>query len=206
MNGGTYDRIIGRWLRSTWLGWILGIPAIAVMALIGEAIGLGGSQFLVGLGMGLAVGFMQSRVLRDIITSPAKWLWITAAGLCLPFLAFDLARVFEWSLAYSLYYAVAAGGFLVGAGQAWLLRRRSSVAWIWVPASLIGWGLAAGSAALADLMFQSGSIRGISGLLAYVGVIASGGLALGAVTGFALPKMLSAAVEEQGGKPKSDEP
>ena len=35
------------WLRATWLGWILGVPLILVLALAGEAVGIGGAQVLV---------------------------------------------------------------------------------------------------------------------------------------------------------------
>jgi len=38
------------WLRATWLSWILGMPCIVLLALLGEALGLGGKQVLVGAG------------------------------------------------------------------------------------------------------------------------------------------------------------
>ena len=41
------------WIRNTWFGWLLGIPIIITLALIGEAVHIGGAQVLVGAGMGI---------------------------------------------------------------------------------------------------------------------------------------------------------
>ena len=54
---------LSRWVRATWLGWLLGIPLIVVLALLAEGVGVGGAQVCVGAGMGLGVGFMQRRAL-----------------------------------------------------------------------------------------------------------------------------------------------
>ena len=43
------------WRRATTGGWLLGVPMIVVLALIGETVGLGGTQTLVGVGMGAAL-------------------------------------------------------------------------------------------------------------------------------------------------------
>ena len=52
------------WILATWVGWLLGIPIIIVLALIGEAVHIGGAQFLVGAGMGTGIGLMQALVIR----------------------------------------------------------------------------------------------------------------------------------------------
>ena len=52
---------------ATWAGWLLGIPFIIILALMGEAVGIGGSQFLVGAGMGTGTGLLQSR--KDVTQS-----------------------------------------------------------------------------------------------------------------------------------------
>ena len=44
------------WLRATVAGWLLGVPLIVALALLGEAVGVGGAQFLVGVGMGAGLG------------------------------------------------------------------------------------------------------------------------------------------------------
>lgn len=178
-----------RWTRATWGGWLLGIPCIITLALAGEAVGIGGSQVLVGAGMGAGVGLMQGRVMRGVIGKAAPWAWSTAIGLALPFLVFDLASAAGREWPFSLYLCVAIGGLLVGAGQARLLRPRFRGAGWWVAASAVGWSLSAGAAALADSGRGSQSVRGIAGALLFLGIAAFGGLVLGLVTGTALARL-----------------
>lgn len=179
-----------RWVRATWAGWVLGIPCIAAFALAGEAVGIGGAQVLVGLGMGAGVGVMQGRVIRGVTGRVGPWAWSCALGLALPFLAHDIARASGWEPRYSLYACVAAGGLITGAWQAVILRPHTRSPGAWVAASFAGWTLAAGAAALADATRVSPPVRGIVGALLYLGVTVLGGLVLGAVTGAALDWML----------------
>lgn len=174
-------QILRAWLRTTWIGWVLGVPCIVVLALLGEALGIGGVQFLVGAGMGAGIGYMQSRVLRGVLDKPATWFWASLLGLALPFLVTDIAKALEWNLPYSLYVCVAIGGLLVGVWQTLMLRPRfDKVAW-WIVASLAGWSAASGMAALAQIQ----SLRGLVGALAYLAIVAAGGGVLGLVTGAA---------------------
>lgn len=46
---------------------MLGIPFVAALALLGEAVGIGGIQVLVGLGMGAGIGWMQGRLMRGVL-------------------------------------------------------------------------------------------------------------------------------------------
>jgi hypothetical protein len=179
-----------RWVRATWGGWLLGIPCIIALALAGEAVGIGGSQVLVGAGMGAGVGFMQGRVMRGVIGKAAPWAAASLIGLALPFLATDLANIAGLHPAYSLHLAVAAGGLVVGAWQALLLRPRFPQAPVWIPASLVAWTLAAGTTALADLSRYARWPRGLAGALVYLGLIGVGGLVLGVITGAVLGWML----------------
>lgn len=180
----------GRWLRATWYGWLLGIPLVILLALLGEAVGIGGSQVLVGIGMGLGVGLLQARLIRGLMPKASIWLLSSAAGLALPFLVTDLAPRLGYELPYSLPIAVIVGGLIVGTWQAFLLRRLAASPGWWVSANLVGWTLAAGMAYLADLSLRRQMIRGIAGALAYLGAIAAGGLALGLVTGLILPRLV----------------
>ena len=131
----------------------------------------------------MGVGLLQARALRGVVDRPIRWLWSCVAGLALPFLATDIARAAGWDLPYSLYACVASGGFLAGAWQAVLLRQRfRSTGW-WVAASAAGWNLASGTAAVADALQRGNSLpRSLWGALAYLGIIAAGGLVLGFVT------------------------
>lgn len=175
-----------RWLRATWGGWLLGIPCVIALALAGEALGIGGSQVLVGAGMGAGVGFMQGRVIREVIGKAGPWAWSTTVGLALPFLVFDLAKAAGREWPFSLYPCVAVGGLIAGAWQARLLRPHFRGTGSWVAASAVGWSLSAGAAALADAGRVSQSVRGLAGALLFLGIVALGGLVLGIVTGAAL--------------------
>jgi hypothetical protein len=168
---------------------VLGVPVIAALALLGEAMHIGGSQFLVGAGMGLALGVMQARALRGVVDKPFAWIASCTVGLAAPFVVADISRAAHWDLPYSLPVFIALGGFIVGAWQASILKTRLSGTASWVVASAVGWTLAGAAALMSDTP-QLRAIRGLAGALAYLGVIAVGGLILGLVTGAALAWML----------------
>src|SRR5213592_1692123 len=114
-------RLFVSWIRATWLGWLLGVPIIIMLALLGEVVGIGGSQVLVGAGMGAGVGFMQSRVIRSRFAKSASWVWSTIIGLGAPFLVTDVSKFAGWNLPYSLLALIAIGGLMVGVWQALIL-------------------------------------------------------------------------------------
>jgi len=183
MNG---RRVFLQWVRATWIGWVLGVPLIIVLALLGEAVGIGGSQVLVGAGMGAGLGFMQGRVMREVLQKFAPWFWSCAIGLAVPFLVADIAKAAKWDYTYSLQISIACGGLIVGVWQALLLRTRFRNTGWWIAGSAAGWFLAAGLARVAESLPRSQSLRGIWGALAYLGIVAGGGLILGLVTGLAM--------------------
>jgi hypothetical protein len=178
----------GRWIRATTLGWVLGFPLVIVLALAGEAIGIGGNQSLVGAAMGLGIGWMQGRALRTALGAPRRWIVATALGLALPFIIYDLSVALQRPLPYKLPYVVAIGGLCVGLWQSLILRQQFRGIGLWIVASLAGCTLAAGAAFIADVMQGSG-LRGIAGALAFLGLAALGGPVLGVVTGLALPRL-----------------
>jgi hypothetical protein len=179
-------RFLGQWIRATWAGWVIGLPLIAVLALIGEAAGIGGVQVLVGAGMGTGVGLLQGGAIRSLLHGFAPWFWSCVVGLSSPFLAADFAKVAGWNFTYSLHLCVAVGGLIVGAWQAFLLRSRVRLAGWWTVSSVAAWTLAAGTAALADSLRHAPSFRGLWAAVAYLAIVASGGLILGLVTGLTL--------------------
>jgi hypothetical protein len=178
------------WARATWIGWVLGVPLIILLALLGEAVGIGGAQVLVGAGMGAGIGLMQGRAIRGVLHRFIPWFWSCVVGLAVPFLATDIIKAMGREFAYSPYAAVALGGLFVGAWQAVILRSHLRKTGWWVVASVLGWTLAAGTAAGADYLSHSQSFRGLLGALTYLGIVAIGGLVLGLVTGIALVWML----------------
>ena len=182
-----------QWLRATWIGWITGIPLIVLFALLGEMLGTGGVQAVVGMGMGLGVGAMQGGVLGRVI-SRWRWTLVTTVGLTLPLLTADIAALVGRPTQFRLYLAVAAGGALAGLCQAVITGRRSPGPFLlWTAASVAGWTLAAGMAYLADSLPRTAPLLGITGAFAYLGITALGGLLLGAVTGLALGSLVNAA-------------
>jgi hypothetical protein len=180
--------LIVSWIRATWFGWLLGIPIIIALALIAEAVHIGGAQVLVGAGMGTGVGLMQSRVIRRLLHKSAIWILSCIVGLGAPFLLTDLSKFVGWNLPYSLPVAIALGGLIIGIWQALILRSRLRKTGWWILASALGWTLAAGTSAIADSP-RARTIRGIWGALAYLGIVAAGGLILGIVTGLSLAWM-----------------
>lgn len=183
-------RLFVSWIGATWLGWLLGIPLIIVLALVGEAVGIGGAQFLVGAGMGTGVGLMQARVVRRIISKSALWICSCAVGLGLPFLITDISKVAGVRIPYSLFVAITVGGLIIGGWQMLILRSHARRAGSWMVASALGWTLAAGTSAVADSLPRSHFLRGIWGAVAYLGIVTGGGLVLGLVTGVCLVWML----------------
>lgn len=177
---------LSSWLRATWAGWLLGLPCIILLALGGEALGIGGTQVLVGAGMGMGVGLLQGRAVRRYQLSAAPWFWSCVAGLALPFLISDIGHAAGVTWSYSLPACVAIGGLLVGAWQAILLRRRFNGPLWWVLGSGLGWSLAGSMAMAADQLFRSHRLHGLAGAGAFLGIIAVGGLGLGLVTGLVL--------------------
>ena len=186
---------VWHWTRLTWLGWLAGIPLVALFALLGEAFGIGGAQVLVGIGIGSGVGIAQGRALRSIFNRTAPWVYSCAIGLSIPFLFADILRVAGFENRYALQAAVAIGGTTTGVWQAYLLRSHTAHPACWVPASALGWTLAALSALAADLLFRVQTIRGLAGALAYLALIGIGGLILGASTGVALVRLLARRAE-----------
>jgi hypothetical protein len=47
-------RVFGQWVCATWVGWLLGVPLIIALALIGETVGIGGLKSWLVLEWGLA--------------------------------------------------------------------------------------------------------------------------------------------------------
>ena len=163
-------------------GWVLGIPILILISQLAEAAGIGGAQVWVGAGMGLGVGLMQQRALRELLERPLHWLWPSTLGLALPFLITDLVP----AIPYSIYACVIAGGMLTGLGQAWLLRRSLPRPYLWIVASTAGWICAAGGVAVADRLQQMRLLSGVWGALAFLGAVACGGILLALITGACL--------------------
>lgn len=178
-----------RWIRATTLGWLLGIPLVALFALAAEGAGVGGAQLFVGLGVGGGVGFIQGRALRATLGGWWEWTLASTVGMAIPFLAYDIAKLLGHEFPYSLQALVAIGGCLAGAGQALILRRRFQGTGLWIVASVVGWAFAGYSALISDFAPAGGPVRGIAGALLFLLGVAVGGPILGAITAAAWPQL-----------------
>jgi peptidoglycan/LPS O-acetylase OafA/YrhL len=112
-----------------------------------------------------------------------------AGGLAAAMAVGDIAEAMGLASRYRLHLAVIAGGALAGIWQARILRAHVTDAWIWIPASILGWSAAAAAVAMADGLFQSRTLGGALGALVYLGLVVSGGLLLGVITGVSLRKL-----------------
>ena len=175
--------VLTRWIRATTIGWLLGFVLVVVSALAWDLLG-GHAQFMVGVGMGAGVGFVQMRVLDERVESARRWLWASTLGMGVPFLLWDLGSLIGIEAFFSLGACVLAGGLLVGLLQCSLLRTRLERASLWIPACVLGWGLPAGAIALGDSDLLPGPM-----FLVSAGAMFLGGVVLGAVTGKALTSM-----------------
>jgi hypothetical protein len=171
------------WLKATTLGWLLGFFLVVMLAVAWDQLG-GSAQFMVGIGMGAGVASLQGRVLRRLEVDAYRWVAVTTLGMGLPFLLWDLSAAKGLDVFFSLPSCVVVGSALAGALQSPLLRPRSGRTSLWIPASVIGWGLPAGGIALAD----AGALSG-GGALVSLGAMFLGGPVLGAVTGQALVRL-----------------
>ena len=175
--------LIMRWVRSTELGWLLGIPLIIAFASIGEALGIGGLQCLVGAGMGAGVGWMQARELRGHLESPGRWALATLVALSLPFLVTDLLGLLGLRSLYSLGVCVICGGLLVATAQSRTLRLDPPAHRHWIVANLLGWSGAALLVGLADFVGRNRQPKGLLGAVLFLALVGLGGIVLGLATG-----------------------
>lgn len=175
------------WVKVTTFGWWLGFAVVLLLVLAIDAVAeVEGAQFMVGLGMGAGVGYLQGRRMNRWLGTRHAWFFASTVGMGGPFVVGDVARALGVGLPYSLALYVAVGSLLVGLLQWGVLRRYVSQAAWWVPGSMLGWMLPVGLMALND----QGILPGIAGeAVALIGMF-FGGAILGAVTGGLLGRML----------------
>ncbi len=75
-------------------------------------------------------------------------------------------------------------GWLLGVPS--IVRSHLRTPMTWLAASVLGWALAGGAVWAADALSRGQALRGLTGALAYLGLVATGGLSLGLVTGVPL--------------------
>ena len=184
----TAEHFAAAWTWATFLGWTLGFLLLLLFIALSGAVGLGNTQFPIGLGMGTGVGSLQRRMVAERVRARTGWWPASIIGLTIPFVLWDLAKLLHVSVPHGLIAAVGLGGLTVGLLQARVLRPHSPLWLWWVPASVIGWALAASTVFVNDRVLPK--TPGIIGALQYIAVILLGGALLGVTTGFALTRIL----------------
>lgn len=178
-----------KWTLSTFLGWLLSVVFILILSGIFDGLGIEGYQFYLGISVGLGVGLTQWLRLRKYSSIGIKWVWYTALGAGLPFLIFDLLKLYghvNFGERY-LLYSVSVAGISVGIMQYLLLKPYSTKAINWIPLSLVGWVCAALTVLALDYTKQVSS-NPMIGLVMNLALILGGGIVLGLITGSFIAK------------------
>lgn len=182
---------MNKWMWMNFAGWVLGIVLVLTLSVLFDSLRIEGWQFIVGLGMGLGIGFMQWLSLRKVIPVSGNWILFTALGLSLPFLIFDLAVSNDGqNVGYNFSYlliSVLLGCIITGLLQRNLLKRSGIIIKDWVLANIVGWMLAVG--AFSAINFTRGLPWTTLELFALnLALMLAGGPILGYATGIALKK------------------
>lgn len=181
------EHLLWRWVLATLGGWFLGLVAVILLGGISEGIHFG-DQFPVGIGMGWGVGFAQWRVARKRFGLTSAWMWVSAAAMGMPFVLSDIAAL-SWAGSAQRYFLilnVALGASLLGLLEWRILRSLSHRAYWWVITCIVGWMLPA----LLIFLPTGGHPETLPAMIFNFGVIASGGVVLGVVSGAMLVWML----------------
>jgi hypothetical protein len=187
------ERVLRRWVRATFLGWILGVLLILVGAIVGDLLGAEGEgQTIVGIAMGAGVGYAQARMLRTWQLSTLHWTVASTVGMGVPFIVTDVLAVVWRDSTFTLgtlLLNVVIGGLLVGLLQQRALSSKSdNTAW-WVPTCIAGWTLVALGLGLFSEVARVLPGRWL-GAIVNIAAIASGGIVLGLITGGPLARIL----------------
>ncbi len=178
-----------KWTLSTFLGWLLSVVFILILSGIFDGLGIEGYQFYLGISVGMGVGLTQWLRLKKYSSIGIKWVWYTALGAGLPFLIFDLLKIYghiNFGERY-LLYSVSVAGLSVGALQHLLLKPYTTKAANWIPLSLIGWVCAALTVLALDYTKHVSS-NPMIGLVLNLSLILGGGAVLGLITGSFITK------------------
>lgn len=172
-----------RWVKYSFIGWLIGFIVVVVLAVLFDTIGLGGTNTFVGLGMGLSVGFFQWKALQKTATISKKWIGYSTIGMFASFVVFEILHSLfsDLNLFDSLLLKVAVGGLLAGLLQQKLLKPIVISSKNWALVSVISWALASLCATSSDYNFIPDSIGGVLGAVITALIILFGGVVLGFV-------------------------
>jgi hypothetical protein len=164
------------WVLTTFAGWAAGFVLAVILIIATDSIGIPGKASL-GLGMALGLGLAQRRAARACLGVERGWAWSYVAGLTVPMLAYDAARLIRPALDVHIAVFVVLGGALTGVLQWRLLRNRLPRARWWIPAMTLAWAIAGATVGVNDRYLPR--VPGILGAALYIGVILLGGVVIG---------------------------
>lgn len=182
---------VGRWMRATFWGWLLGIIFIIGLSSVLDSMGIEDMQFYLGIGMGAGVGLTQWLFLRKRTAIGAQWLLFSAVGMGLPFMVLDLLMTTA-KMAHKLPLGVALGAVVTGVLQFMILKNYSQKAHLWIWSSVVGWTVAIAIVLIIDHTMHLQAYVGSNLVVALINLvlILLGGVVLGITTGIALKKIL----------------
>lgn len=179
-----------KWMVWTFMGWLLGVMLIIVLSAPLDNEGAKDLQLYVGIGMGTGVGFAQWMLLKKFSRISINWLFFSLAGMGGTFLLLELSLSETWS--YKLPLCVAMGTIVTGLLQFSILKHESKIAFRWILSSFFGWMLAALPVFAIEYTLQLKALVDSNLILVLVNLllIFSGGIILGAVTGFTIKRVI----------------
>lgn len=193
------DQTPGRWQVVKWTlgtfgGWALGFAFLVGLASAWSFVADSEVQFVMGLGMGCGVGLIQGLMIQRYLGVGWQWFIATVVGMGVMAGLSDVISSFFTGLDFALIAGIPAGALLTGVLQRRILTRFSSKAGWWIVISLAGWLLAEfwalGGMSLGEHATGNGPLR----FVLMVGAILTGGVVLGATTGFGLIRILGSRV------------
>lgn len=179
------------WIKATAIGWLSGIIMVLLLAMAFEGVGIHNMQFFMGIGMGAGVGFMQWYSLRKTIPVNKNWILAAVTGMSVPFLLFDLLKIFAGLTLGPNYilYSVCLAALLTGVLQFLILKRFTGEAMLWIIANIIGW-IAATLTFLSINYTQQVFSNNMVIFFVNIAVMLAGGFVFGFITWMFLKKIL----------------
>src|SRR5690349_17833965 len=178
-----------RWIKATFLGWIVGVLLIVLLSSLLDSFDIEGMQFYLGVGMGAGVAFFQWRVLRKFIPLDTRWIWFSVSGMGIPFVIMDFLMPTPGS--QKLVISISVCALVTGIIQYFLLKQSSPKSQIWIPANFLGWTLAAFCVLAIDYTMEMRDvIPPLIGAIINLLLILGSGVVLGATTGIVLKRIL----------------
>ena len=171
-----------KWVREIYLGWLTGTVIVIGLMYLSAWLGVPPNQTIIGMGLGLTIGYAQAKCLNNLIGNQLVWIGTTVVGLSAGFLIWDLLRPALDNLPdiFSMQISAATAALVAGALQFTQISGRKAVTLMWVPINVLAWSIAAFFVTASDLFPTS--VEGVTAFILAVVLILLGGLALGVTT------------------------